>query len=111
MLSTSFELIIVTGVLKENGPTNPKERPNASSQRIYSCNYCPSRKSRSSCLWSCVSEVRLTTDFTVAYYPTDLIPPTVLQIFCLPRISPFYKFHVHVRRFNIIDVLYLSAWS
>jgi len=52
MLLTSSELIIVTGVLKENGPNNPKERPNASSQRIYSGNHCPSRKSCSSCLRS-----------------------------------------------------------
>jgi lysophosphatidic acid acyltransferase/lysophosphatidylinositol acyltransferase len=58
-----------------------------------------------------VSEVWLTADFTVAYYPTDLIPPTMLQIFCLPRISPFYRFHVHVRRFDIMDVLNLTAWS
>jgi hypothetical protein len=57
----------------------------------------------------CVSEICLTIDFTVAYYPTDLIPPTMLQIFCLPRISPFYKIHVHIRRFDIIDVLYPTA--
>lgn len=46
----------------------------------------------------------LTVDFTVAYHPTDLLPPTMLQIFSLSRISPFYKFHVHVRRYDITDV-------
>lgn len=94
MRSTSFELRIVTRVLKENGPTNPKERPNASSQRIYSCNHCPSRKSRSSCLRSlCVwglSDNRfysgiLSHGFDSADNASDILFTTyqpILQISC-----------------------------
>jgi hypothetical protein len=33
-----------------------------------------------------------------------LAPPTLLQIFCLPTVSPPYAFHVHVRRYAIQDV-------
>src|SRR5208282_4953210 len=43
-------------------------------------------------------------DVTIAYYPPAWHPPTLFQIFCLKRISPEYKFHVHVRRYSIEDV-------
>ena len=49
-------------------------------------------------------EMTLTVDITIAYYPTTEIPPTLYQIFCLPSISPYYKFHVHVRRYQMKEV-------
>ena len=47
---------------------------------------------------------RLTIDLTIAYNPMDVPPPNMVQIFCLKRISPYYQFHVHVRRYDIDDV-------
>lgn len=43
-------------------------------------------------------------DLTIAYSPMELLPPDLLQIFCFKEISPLYKFHVHVRRYNMDDV-------
>jgi len=47
----------------------------------------------------------LISDLTIAYYPTSLIPPTLLQIFSLNTISPFYKVHVHIRKYEINQVV------
>jgi Acyltransferase C-terminus len=47
-------------------------------------------------------------DLTIAYYPMDLLPPALFQIFCLSRISPAYKFHVHVRKYDL-DALPLES--
>jgi hypothetical protein len=41
---------------------------------------------------------------TIAYSPMELLSPDLLQIFSLKEISPFYKFHVHVKRYNMDDV-------
>jgi len=49
-------------------------------------------------------------DMTIAYYPMEWSPPTVLQIFCLDRITPPYKFHVHLRRYEIDDVRAHFVW-
>ena len=46
----------------------------------------------------------LSVDMTISYYPTNMIPPTLLQIFSLPQISPLYRFHVHVKRYDMSDV-------
>jgi hypothetical protein len=48
-------------------------------------------------------------DVTIAYSPTELLPPTMMQIFCLEQISPFYKFHLHVKRYDINDVPLLTT--
>jgi len=60
------------------------------------------------------SHIRHVYDLTIAYYPMTIKPPTMLQIFCLKTISPFYKFHVHVRRYDIDELprgtQELNAW-
>ena len=45
----------------------------------------------------------LTADLTIAYYPMDKSPPSPLGTFCF-NMSPYYKFHVHIRRYDIDDV-------
>src|SRR5277367_1827066 len=46
----------------------------------------------------------LIIDITIAYHPVTEIPPTLYRIFSLPTISPYYKFHDHVRRYEIKEV-------
>jgi hypothetical protein len=48
-------------------------------------------------------------DVTIAYSPMDLLPPTMMQIFCLTQISPFFKFHIHVKRYHMNDVPLLTT--
>jgi hypothetical protein len=43
-------------------------------------------------------------DITIAYYPTNMFPPSPFQIFSLSTISPFYKFHICVKRYDMDDV-------
>jgi len=50
------------------------------------------------------SHIQYVYDLTIAYHPTTEIPPTLYQIFSLPNISPYYKFHVHVRRYEMKEL-------
>ena len=44
-------------------------------------------------------------DLTIAYHPMNVAPPTLIQIFSVKEISPYYKFHIHIRRYDIDEVV------
>lgn len=52
------------------------------------------------------SHVKHVYDFTLAYEGKEgfQAPPDLIKIYATPKISPPYKYHVHVRRFAIEDL-------